>query len=612
MTSAAKEFSTLRPTIALIWSMADFTAKRALLYAVLAVCVTALITALMPFLLQSIIDRLTISGILPTLFVVIALIAAYVLGQFSSRVFTELRTLATGIGEQRTRKLIGYRTFSHLLDLPLRFHLNHKSGSVGEATEQGLAGIQTLIGQCLYIVLPLIIEFLAISVVLLSLGHTSYFTILAVAGIAYAITFIRCARDVRRFAERAVEAHLDARAVLTDSLLNYETIKYFGAEPTQSARYRNSLSNRESGWIALFRCRLKYSIITGAIFAGSLGVTMAYAAHETLAGTLTVGGFVLVISYALRLIQPLENLGNAIREVAQSLASISRLLDLLCEASEPPSVSLRSSDTRRVPTGPAALTFEAVRFGYSPRRRILEDVTFHVPAGSTLAIVGTSGSGKSSIVRLLYRLFEPDAGRILIDDQPTTALPREMVRSAIAVVPQDTVLFNDTIARNISLGRPDCTSEDIEQAARLAHLDGLIALLPQGYDTIVGERGLKLSGGERQRIAIARAALKRPRIIVFDEATSSLDTNTEREILSNLTELSKTATTVMIAHRLSTVIHADQIVVLDRGTIVECGTHRELLQHGGHYARLWYAQKSGRGHSGTVEQELGRSARTRC
>jgi ABC-type transport system involved in Fe-S cluster assembly fused permease/ATPase subunit len=586
------DFTALRPALSLLWSAADGTARRALFCALLAVITTALITALIPFLLRSIIDKVGPARASRPLFLALpALIAAYSFGQFSSRVLSELRTLASGISEQRVRRLIGARVFSHLMTLPLAFHLNRRTGSIGEIAEQGLAGIARIIGNGMYVILPLTIELATIWIVLLELGHALYFVILSVGSITCAFAVIHCAWTGQQFAERAVAAHLDGHAVLTDSLLNYETIKYFCAEAEQSARYQAALAARESSWVQLFRRRLKYSILIAATFATSVGVTMTCAAYETLRNTLSVGGFVLIVSYALRSIQPLESLGVAMRDTAEALASVRHLLDLVRQPREASGGGSRTTPIHAGSRDPASLAFEGVRFRYSPFRHVLSDVTFHVPAGGSIAIVGSSGAGKSSIVRLLYGLVQPDSGRILLDGEPIATLASEEVRRSIAVVPQDTVLFNDTIGRNIALGRPGCTREDVERAARLAHLDESISLLPHGYETLVGERGLKLSGGERQRVAIARAVLKEPRIIVFDEATSSLDTATEREILRNLAELSRCTTTVIIAHRLSTVIHADEIVVLDAGCIGERGSHAQLLQKRGLYAALWRAQQ---------------------
>jgi ATP-binding cassette subfamily B protein len=325
------------------------------------------------------------------------------------------------------------------------------------------------------------------------------------------------------------------------------------------------------------------------IFALSLGASLALAAREVARGTMSVGDFVLVNAYVLQIARPLELLGVAARSLSQGIAYLQRMLELFRERPEPSQIS--ASPTPADAGG--ELVFDELTFSYRPGRKILDAVSFRVPAGKTVAIVGASGSGKSSLVRLLFRLYEPDAGRVLLDGGPIAAMPFEALRQAIAVVPQDTVLFNDTIGRNIAFGRPGCTAEEIERAARLAHLHELIASLPERYDTPVGERGLKLSGGEKQRVAIARAALKRPRIYVFDEATSSLDTRTEREILANLIDLSRLATTLIIAHRLSTVVHADEILVLHRGAIVERGAHAELLELEGAYAAMWRAQQAG-------------------
>jgi ATP-binding cassette subfamily B protein len=377
---------------------------------------------------------------------------------------------------------------------------------------------------------------------------------------------------------------------VTDSILNSETVKYFKAEEVVQQRVSTYLKRLEHQWVQFSR-RCSYNGFTvSTIYALFLAVTIILASREVREGRMTIGTFVLINTYMLQIVRPVETIGLAMQSLSQGLAFLNPMLDVFQHEAE----DLGGGTAPTAPAGHGRLEFEKVSFSYRSDRQVLRDVTFTLPAGKTLAIVGESGSGKSSIVRLLVRLMEPDSGRILLDGVPIRELPLARLREMIAVVPQDTVLFNDTIRYNIAFGRPGCTQQDVEQAARLAHLHHFVLTLPDGYDTPVGERGVKLSGGEKQRISIARAAIKGPRIYVFDEATSSLDSRTEREILANLREISRHSTTLVIAHRLSTIVESDEIVVLQHGTIAERGTHQSLLRDESLYAALWLAQNDSR------------------
>lgn len=584
---------TLREAVALFWAVADAYAKRRLLLALALVAGSALLAALAPIALKLAIDALAGNEPGQTYLAPVALVAAYVLGQYLVRCSTEVRVLVYGQAEQRVRRHIGRKLFEHLVRLPLRFHLERKTGAMGETAEQGIRGYQLLLTHLVYTILPVTIEFAAVAMVLVHFDYEAYLAILAVASLAYVAVFQHGAADIQEPARTISTAHIDAHAILTDSLLNYETVKYFDAEPVVCHRYDKALSQTESAWGLFFGRRTLNGLLVATIFALSLGVALGVAAHDVMRGAMTIGGFVLVNTYVVRLVQPLEMLGFAVRDVAQGLAFLERMLELLRERTEGDVARLSSSAGA---TG-GELSFAGVSFSYHQDRDILKEVSFHVPAGRTVAVVGVSGSGKSSMIRLLFRLYEPQSGSILLDGVPICEMPLSAVRQAIAVVPQDTVLFHDTIANNIGFGRCGSSRDEIKEAARVAHLHEFILGLPEGYETVVGERGLKLSGGERQRVAIARAALKRPRIFVFDEATSSLDSKTEHEILCNLRDVASRSTTLVIAHRLSTVIHADEILVLNHGVIIERGTHNELRELNGCYAALWQAQQ---GHYSTV------------
>jgi ABC-type transport system involved in Fe-S cluster assembly fused permease/ATPase subunit len=577
----------LREALRLLWSVADRYAKRRLLLALSLVAAAALLAALTPIALKVAVDELSRTAGDRSLSPPIVSMLLYVVGQYLGRAFTELRQLMHGQGEQRVRRHIGQRLFEHLLRLPMRFHLERKTGAMGQTAEQGLRGYQLLLHHLVFTILPVTVEFIAVAVVLVHLDHTAYLVILGLAAIAYVAAFQRGAAEVQGPARTLSTAHIEAHAVLTDSLLNYETVKYFDAEPVVSSRYEQALGNTESAWRQFLRRRTANGLLVATIFACSLGASLVFASREVVRGGMTIGDFVLINSYVVRLVQPLEMLGYAVRDVSQSLAFLQKLLDLFREKPELDLASSagRSDDMR------GELAFENVTFSYLDKRAVLQNVSFRVPAGRTVAVVGVSGSGKSSLIRLLFRLYEPNDGRILLDGVPISELSLSTVRRAIAVVPQDTVLFHDTIARNIGFGRFGASRAEIEEAARIAHLHDFIMEMPDQYETVVGERGLKLSGGERQRVAIARAALKRPRIYVFDEATSSLDSRTEREILRNLLEISSKCTTLVIAHRLSTVVHADEIIVLNQGRVVERGNHEALKARKGAYAALWQAQQ---------------------
>lgn len=579
----------LRDALQIFWAAADGYAKRRMFLALAVVAAGALLAALTPIALKLVIDSLTgqvggsTSHVAP-----VAAVAIYVCGQYLWRCSAELRMMLHGHAEQRVHRSIGARLFEHLVNLPLRFHLERKAGAVGQTAEQGMRGYQLLATHLIFTVLPVLVEFSAVAIVLVHFGHETYLTIIAVSSLAYMYAFQRGAAAIRETSEHVSTSHIDAHAVLTDCLLNHETVKYFDAEPVVCHRYDTALGRIETAWRTFFTKRTKNGVVVATIFAVSLGFSLVYAAQDVARGAMTVGDFVLVNVYVMRLAQPLELLGFAIRDVAQAVAFLGKMLSVFEER--------REEDGSRVPEAGelrGALALDNVSFAYEGGRVVLRNVTFNIPAGRTVAVVGVSGSGKSSLIRLLFRLYEPTSGRILLDGMPIAEMSLSALRQAIAVVPQDTVLFHDTIGNNIGFGRYGSTQPEIEEAAKLANLHEFILSLPEGYDSEVGERGLKLSGGERQRVAIARAALKRPRIFVFDEATSSLDTRTEREILRNLVDLSSRSTTLVIAHRLSTVVHADEIVVLDRGVIVERGSHDELRARNGYYAALWNAQQGG-------------------
>lgn len=585
---------TLRATLQLLWSVADGYAKSHLALALAVVAAGALLAAATPLLLKMSIDSLSSNAgagavILPSA----ALVIAYAVGQFLFRISGELRTMLHGQAEQRIRRRISSRVFDHLLRLPLRFVLERKVGAMGETVEQGLRGHDLLLQHLVYTVIPVTIEFAAVAMVLIHFGQAKYLAVLSVAAIAYVLAFYRWATKIYDPSEEIAKAHIASHGLLTDSLANSEALKYFDAAPVVSKRYDRALSRIEAAWRRFFTEYAINGVIVAAIFGLSLGVSLFFSARDVMHSAMTVGGFVLVNAYVVRLVQPVELLGFAVRDIAQGLAFLGNMLALLKERTE----DYADSNVQIAPSiARGELRFENVCFGYSADRTVLCEVSFTVPAGKTVAIVGVSGSGKSSLIRLLFRLYEPDSGRILLDGKPIADMPLSTVRQAIAIVPQDTVLLHDSVLANVSLGRHGASREEIEDAARVANLHDLVLTLPEGYETVVGERGMKLSGGERQRVAIARAALKRPRIFVCDEATSSLDTKSEREIMRNLVDLSSRSTTLVIAHRLSTVVHADEILVLHGGVVVERGTHEHLRTMKGYYAGLWDAQQgSGRG-----------------
>jgi ABC-type transport system involved in Fe-S cluster assembly fused permease/ATPase subunit len=580
MTSGAD----LRDVFRLMWSDASRFIKMRLAAVLLLVIMAAILTALGPIALKWVVDGFARPTALPVSPMV--LIGLYVVSQWLARTVGELRGLIYARAERRMFRSLCERLFAHVMHLPLRFHLDRQTGAIGQTLDNGWQGYQMILHHLVFTVLPVIAELGTIIVVLTDLGHPVLLALFCAALGCYAVAFGYAATTTTRAAKKAAAAHVEASAVMTDGILNLETVKYFAAEPVIQAKVSAALERTEREWVSFYRRYSLNGLAVATIFAAFLGATMLYASREVARGRMTVGDFVLVNTYMLQVVRPVEMLGYAMQGLAQGVAMLDKMLAVLRETPEPRGVEIRAPLV-----GPVALEFTDVTLSYRPGRLVLDRVSFRIAPGATLGIVGLSGSGKSSIVRLLVRFFEPDHGHILLDGVPISTLPLPTLRQSVAVVPQDTVLFNDTIGDNIAFGNARSTRAEIEQAAKLAHLHDFIMSLPEQYETRVGERGVKLSGGEKQRICIARAAIKRPRIYVFDEATSSLDSATEREIQNNLREISRGCTTLVIAHRLSTVVHADEIVVLDGGVIVERGTHEFLVRQPGRYAALWRAQQ---------------------
>jgi ATP-binding cassette subfamily B protein len=538
-----------------------------------------------PLVLKDIIDALDQPR--PELVLPLALILAYGLLRFASTTFSDLRDIVFAKVTQRAMRRISMRVFDHLHALSLRFHLERQTGGITRDIERGAKAVSSLVGYLLFRITPTVLEILMVAVILF-VKLDWVFSLITLVTLAAYIGFTVTITEWRtQFVRRANTLDSQAYGRAIDSLLNYETVKYFGNERYEARRYDQSLVEWED-------MSMKSQNTLGLLNAAqalviAIGVTLMVlrAANGVVEGTLTLGDLVMVNAFLLQMFQPLSFLGVMYRQIKESLADVERMFALLKRPREVED----KTDARELDVVAGEVKFDHVSFAYNPDRPILHDVSFTIPAGRTVAAVGASGAGKSTLARLLFRFYDVNAGSIAIDGQDIRHVTQDSLRAAIGVVPQDTVLFNDSIYYNIAYGRPDASREEVIAAARAAHILGFIESLPQGWDTVVGERGLKLSGGEKQRVAIARTLLKNPSILILDEATSALDTKTEKAIQAELLEIARGRTSLVIAHRLSTVVEADEILVMEGGRIVERGRHPELLAKGGVYAHMWALQQ---------------------
>jgi ATP-binding cassette subfamily B protein len=538
-----------------------------------------------PLLLKEIVNALdsdTAIIVLP-----FTLLVAYGALRFSTTLFAELRDLVFIRVTQRAIRRVALNVFRHLHSLSLRFHLERQTGGVSRDIERGTKGISTLLSYALFSIIPVLLEFGLVAAVLLAKFDWRFAAITFVAVGIYMLFTVLVTEWRIQIRRRVNELDSKANTRAVDSLLNYETVKYFNNEDFEARRYDDNLQGYEAAAVRNEASLGLLNIGQSLIIAVALTLLMLLAAEGVMQKNLTLGDLVLVNGLLIQLYIPLNFLGMVYREIKQALIDMDRMFGLLEQNLE---VEDRP-DARDLPDGSLSIRFENVDFAYEAKRAILHGVSFEVRAGSKVAVVGRSGSGKSKLGRLLYRFYDVGAGRITVNGLDIRALRQASLRGAIGIVPQDTVLFNDTIGYNIRYGRPTAADEEVIAAARAAHIHDFIASLPEGYETRVGERGLKLSGGEKQRVAIARALLKRPRILIFDEATSALDSKSEQAIQDELDRLARGHTTLVIAHRLSTIMDADEILVMDRGRIVERGGHRFLLGQGGQYAQMWALQQ---------------------
>jgi ABC-type transport system involved in Fe-S cluster assembly fused permease/ATPase subunit len=591
-------FATLRDLWPYMWPSDRPDLKRRVGMALSVLVLAKIITVLVPYTYKWATDALveqpssgadgTVTlGVAALLAVPITLIIANGGGRIMLNLFNNMRdALFAKVGQHAVRQL-AYKTFVHMHQMSLRFHLQRRTGGLSRVIERGIKGIEILVRFTILNTLPTVFEFAFAAVIIGYQFNLLYLAVIAVTVVAY-VWFTVKASDWRiKIRRQMLKSDTEANSKAIDSLLNFETVKYFGNENMEAQRFDSSMEQYQNAAVRIWTSLAWLNIGQIIIFTTGMTICMVMSGLAVMRGEQTIGDFVLINALLMQLSIPLNFIGFVYREIRQGLIDIETMFDLL---DVPPEILDKPDATELVVSG-GTVRFEDVEFHYDPKRPILKGISFEVPAGGTVAIVGPSGAGKSTVSRLLFRFYEVTGGRILVDGQDIRDVTQASLHAALGVVPQDTVLFNDTLAYNIGYGRAGASEEEVAAAAQTAQIAGLVEKLPDGYDTEVGERGLKLSGGEKQRVAIARTVLKAPPILLLDEATSALDIHTEREIQAALDRVSADRTTLTIAHRLSTVVHADEIIVLDEGQIVERGSHAELLELDGLYAGMWNRQR---------------------
>ena len=577
--ASRNDWKTIKSLLPYVW---EFRGRVGLALLFLAVAKGA--TVSVPLVLKEIVDSLSVKN--QALVLPIVLLLGYGALRFATSLFGELRDVVFAKVTQNSIRRITIKVFRHLHELSLRFHLERQTGGMSRDLERGAAGIRFLLNFMIFNIIPTLLEITMVASILLVKYEVKFTLTIIVTLIAYIVYTLMITEWRMVFRRNMNEMDSKANTTAIDSLLNYETVKYFNNEQYEARRYDANMERWEE---AAIRNQTSLSVLNGGqsvIIAIGVTALMIMASQGVVSGKMTIGDLVLVNAFLLQLYQPLHFLGFVYREIRHSLADMEKMFDVL---GQPPEVEDRA-DAKELEVTRGVIKFENVDFGYDLRRQILFDMDFEVPAGHKVAVVGHSGAGKSTISRLLFRFYDVNGGRILIDGQDIRDVTQASLRANIGIVPQDTVLFNDTIGYNIAYGKPDATMDEVVQAARSAHIHDFVESLPDKYETVVGERGLKLSGGEKQRVAIARTILKNPPILLFDEATSELDSKTEKSIQRELENIARNHTTLVIAHRLSTVMDADEILVLDAGRIIERGTHHQLLSRNGVYSRMWELQ----------------------
>jgi ATP-binding cassette subfamily B protein len=574
------DWQTIRALLPYLWEF-----KGRVMVALTLLLMAKLANVAVPLVLKDIVDALNQPQTL--LVLPVLLLLGYGALRLCSTLFGELRDAIFAKVTQRAIRRVAIKVFGHLHALSLRFHLERQTGGVSRDIERGTRGISFLLNFMLFNILPTLLEIGLVAAILLSRYDIWFSVIIFVTLVAYiSLTLIVTEwRMIFRRTMNDMDSKANTQAI--DSLLNYETVKYFSNESWEARRYDEHMQKWEAAAVRNQTSLAALNSAQSAIIAVGVTLLLWLAADGVIKGSMTLGDLVLINAFMLQLSMPLHFLGFVYREIKHSLADMEKMFNLLAEREE---IKDKPGATSLIP-GNAAVRFERVDFSYEPNRQILFDVSFDIPAGRNMAVVGHSGSGKSTLARLLFRFYDVTNGRILINGQNISHVTQQSLRKAIGIVPQDTVLFNDSIYYNIAYGRPDASRDEVFEAARSAHIHDFIESLPDKYETTVGERGLKLSGGEKQRVAIARAILKKPAILIFDEATSALDSNSEKAIQAESKRIAINRTTLTIAHRLSTIADADQILVMSKGSIIERGTHRELLAANGAYAQMWELQQ---------------------